>query len=112
MARARYPDFNSQELKNLVAGRLRFWILQRGYRSIELFAHECGINKGNISKNIRAIALPSLNSLLRMAEVLEIALDDLLIDTAEYLAERERTYVEKSGGQWEDHFPPRQKKKQ
>lgn len=101
MSQRRYPQSDPKSLKKLIAQRLLFWIRLRGYESIELFAHECDINKGSLSRNLRALSLPTLKTVLKMAEVLEIGVDDLLFDTPLYLMERKTAYRSKKGVEWE-----------
>ncbi len=108
----RYPDFSEKELRKHLSQRLVFWIFARGYHSIELFAHECGTNKGNVSRFVRGAVLPRLPTLLRIVDVLEISLDDLLLDTPLFLAEREKKFKRSPSGVWEiPSFSPRGKRK-
>jgi len=56
---------------------LRKFIKKRGYRSAELFAYENAIDKSALSKMLRGDRLPRLDTLIRIAEALEITLNDL-----------------------------------
>jgi transcriptional regulator with XRE-family HTH domain len=44
---------------------------------VELFAYENGIDKSALSKILRGDRLPRVDTLVRLAEALEVTLDDL-----------------------------------
>jgi len=60
-----------------VGENLRKFIKKRGYRSVELFAYENAIDKSALSKILRGDRLPRVDTLVRIAEALEITLNDL-----------------------------------
>lgn len=58
--------------------RLEVLIREQGYRSMENFALANGIHKATLHQVLRATADPRLSTLFRLAEALELPLEDLI----------------------------------
>jgi predicted transcriptional regulator len=65
------------EIGEKLGENLRKFIKKRGYRSAELFAYENAIDKSSLSKMLRGDRLPRLDTMIRIAEALEVTLNDL-----------------------------------
>lgn len=60
-----------------IGENLRKIIKKRGYRSVELFAYENAIDKSALSKILRGDRLPRVDTFIRIAEALEVTLNEL-----------------------------------
>lgn len=60
-----------------IGDNLRKFIKKRGYRSAELFAYENAIDKSALSKMLRGERLPRVDTLIRIAEALDVTLNDI-----------------------------------
>lgn len=89
-----------RDLQYKVANRIRFFAALRRYHSEELFAHECGIDKGTMSRILNTKTTPSLASLIRIVENLEITINDLYLETDLVIKEGATEYDAHSGDDW------------
>ena len=55
-------------------------IRDRGYRSVELFAHETGISQSVLSRFISGSRSVNLSTIIKIARALEVSLDELCAD--------------------------------
>lgn len=63
--------------REIVSQNLRDLIKEKGYRSVELFAHENGFDKGWLHRVLRAEIDPSLGRAINLALALEVSLNDI-----------------------------------
>jgi len=85
---------DEEELRQLIAARIRHWAALRGFSTMDVLAHECRMHKGTLSKFWRGHQLPSLRSLTRICAVLEVTVNDLYLPVDQLrLAEAERAYL-------------------
>jgi len=89
------------ELAARVGRRVQVLIDLRGYPTMEQFAHQNGFEKSAISKVIRGLHVPRLDTLVKVAHALGATVDDLYIDER-LLALRPPEYREQATGFWPD----------
>ena len=65
------------EIGRKLGENIRKIIKKRGYRSVELFAYENAIDKSALSKILRGARLPQVNTLILIAEALDVTLHEL-----------------------------------
>lgn len=65
------------EIGRKLGENIRKIIRKRGYPSVERFAYENAIDKSALSKILRGTRLPQVNTLVFIAEALEVTLQDL-----------------------------------
>jgi hypothetical protein len=87
------------ELAARVGRRVQALIDLRGYPTIEQFAHQNGFEKSALSKMIRGLRVPRLDTLVKLAHALGATVDDLYIDER-LLALRPPEYREQATGFW------------
>lgn len=63
--------------REIIGQNLRALILEKGYRTVELFAHENSIDKGWLSRVIRGETDPSLGRAIKISEALGVTLDEI-----------------------------------
>ncbi len=63
----------------IVAERIAGFIAQRGYPSVERFAYENGLDKSSLSKILKSRRRPRFDTLIRIAEALDVTLNDLYL---------------------------------
>jgi transcriptional regulator with XRE-family HTH domain len=68
-----------------IGARVRDRIRAKGYRSVELFAHETGIPQSVLSRLIAGSRGVSLPTFIRIANALETSLDDLSAEASAIL---------------------------
>lgn len=61
----------------IVGKTLKQLIIARGYTSYEKFAHEYGLEKSALGKILRGERLPRIDTLIRIAQALEVSLDEI-----------------------------------
>jgi transcriptional regulator with XRE-family HTH domain len=71
---------NLQELPVLLGTRIRICIEKAGYRTIEEFAFEFGISKATLSDVLTGKKSPTVSTLARWANALEIPIADFFDD--------------------------------
>ena len=81
--------------------RVHVLIDLRGYPTMEQFAHQNGFEKSAISKVIRGLRVPRLDTLVKVAHALGATVDGLYIDE-QLLALRPPEYREQATGFWPD----------
>ena len=62
----------------LFRARLRHLIRER-YPSLDRFYLECGVSKGHLSEILRGVSSPSVATLIKLAEALEVEVKDFFI---------------------------------
>lgn len=76
-----FPGFDSfyalQTIRRTLAKNLRTFIKARGYRTLELFAHENNFEKGTIAKIARGAVAVKFETIVRIARALGVTLEDL-----------------------------------
>jgi transcriptional regulator with XRE-family HTH domain len=65
------------EIGRRLGENIRKIIKKRGYQSVERFAYENAIDKSALSKILRGVRLPQVNTLIFIAEALEVTLQEL-----------------------------------
>ena len=65
------------KIGKLLGQNLQKLIGKSGYSSVEKFAYENGIDKSALSKILRGERLPRIDTAIRIAEALEVTLNDL-----------------------------------
>jgi transcriptional regulator with XRE-family HTH domain len=65
------------EIGQTLGENIRKFIKKRGYQSVERFAYENAIDKSALSKILRGERRPQVNTLVFIAEALEVTLQDL-----------------------------------
>jgi transcriptional regulator with XRE-family HTH domain len=66
-----------QETRRLLSKNLKAIIKRRGYRTVELFAHENGFDKGWIHRILRGETDPSFGRVVKLAKALGTDLNSL-----------------------------------
>jgi len=65
------------DLRKKVGRNLKALIKARGYRTLELFAHENGFSKSWVARIVRGDVDPKFTSMIRLAKALDADLLDL-----------------------------------
>ena len=87
------------DVVQLVAQRISGWILRRGYDTVERFAYENGLDKSALSKILKGRRRPRFDTLIRIAEALEVTLNDLYLpEGASLVREGQKHYQPKARG--------------
>lgn len=66
------------DMSRPLGARIRQLRTAAGYESIEAFAHALGYSWPTVSRYERGVTTPSLDRLHRIADVLDVTLDELL----------------------------------
>jgi transcriptional regulator with XRE-family HTH domain len=66
-----------QNARKILSRNLRALIKKDGYRTVELFAHENGFDKGWVHRILRCETEPLFSSLVRLAKALNVDLNEL-----------------------------------
>lgn len=67
----------TKDALTVFAGNLQRFIAAKGYSSVEKFAYEMGFSKGGLGKILQGKRMPRLDTVVRLAQALEVTLDDL-----------------------------------
>jgi len=73
--------------------RIRGWAQLRGYLTQEMFAQECGLNKGTVCGYWNGRTLPGMRNLLLMCEQLGVTANDMYMETPTFLEELPPEYL-------------------
>jgi len=65
------------ELFEILNQNISYYVKKQKYRSFELFCHECNIYKGTLWRLMHGKAKPKVETLLKIANALEVTLNDL-----------------------------------
>jgi transcriptional regulator with XRE-family HTH domain len=72
----------------VVADRISRLILQRGYPSVERFAYENGLDKSSLSKILKGKRRPRFDTMIRIAEALDVTLNDFYLPEGALVREK------------------------
>jgi transcriptional regulator with XRE-family HTH domain len=67
----------AKDAQTVLAANLQRFIAAKGYSSVEKFAYEMGFSKGGLGKILQGKRMPRLDTVVKLAQALEVTLDDL-----------------------------------
>jgi transcriptional regulator with XRE-family HTH domain len=75
---------------NCIRRNVRKEIERAGYKTVELFAHENGLNKGSLSRLLNGLREPRIGTLVRISRALNLPLSQLVEEDTPSLLAAER----------------------